>query len=60
MRSCEKRDRNADQSDASFFRLHPAAKGYPSKTIPKNFVSLITYPHSESKRFEKPSAPEQL
>jgi hypothetical protein len=29
MRSCEKRDRNADQSDASFFRLHPCREGLP-------------------------------
>jgi hypothetical protein len=29
------------------------AGSYPVKTIAKNFVSLITYPHSDSKHFEK-------
>ncbi len=27
--------------------------GLPSKTIVKSIESLITYPHSESERFEK-------
>jgi hypothetical protein len=31
-----------------------ASGSYPAKTIAKNFVSLITYPHSDSKHFEKP------
>jgi len=26
--------------------------GLPEKTIAKNFVSLVTYPHSDSKRLE--------
>ena len=31
-----------------------AANGsYPRKTIAKNFVSLITYPHSDSEHFKK-------
>jgi hypothetical protein len=31
----------------------PISGSYPAKTIAKNFVSLITYPHSDSKHFEK-------
>jgi len=30
----------------------------PSKTIAKNIEQIITYPHSEFKRFEKPRPPE--
>jgi len=43
----------ADQSNAGLFRSHPCRAGLPWKTIPKNFASLITYPHSEHKRSEK-------
>lgn len=32
---------------------------YPVKTIAKNFVSLITYPHSDSKHFEKRPRPSE-
>jgi len=42
----------ADQSDANFFYPRHGRAGLPWKTIPKNDVSLITYPHSERKRFE--------
>jgi len=34
------------------WRLTRQSAGYPQKGIPKNFVSLITYPHSEIKRLE--------
>jgi hypothetical protein len=34
---------------------HHRRTGYPAKAIAKNFASLITYPHSERKRFEKRS-----
>jgi len=30
------------------------ACGLPKKTIAKNFVSLITYPHSDGDRLENP------
>jgi hypothetical protein len=30
----------------------------PSKTIAKNIAQIITYPHSDFKRFEKPRPPE--
>jgi hypothetical protein len=31
-----------------------AGAGLPEKTIAKNFVPVITYPHSDSKHLEKP------
>jgi hypothetical protein len=34
-------------------QCHDRRTGYPAKAIAKNFASLITYPHSASKRFEK-------
>jgi hypothetical protein len=37
-----------------------AERELPSKTIAKNFASLITYPHSERKRFENRSARARL
>jgi hypothetical protein len=40
-------------------RLKNAARELPSKTIAKSFASLITYPHSEAKRFEKRASRDQ-
>jgi hypothetical protein len=34
------------------FRSAKAGRELPEKTTAKNFASLITYPHSKSKRFE--------
>jgi hypothetical protein len=36
-----------------------AARELPEKTIVKNCASLVTYPHSECKRLENRSGPEQ-
>jgi hypothetical protein len=35
-------------------RCSAKSGSYPQKGIAKNFVSLITYPHSGGKRLEKP------
>jgi hypothetical protein len=36
------------------FKMELRACGLPKKTIAKNFVSLITYPHSGSDHLENP------
>jgi hypothetical protein len=38
--------------EAPGLRLEVRAAGLPEKKISKNSASLITYPHSDSKRFE--------
>jgi hypothetical protein len=51
--------KSAMANGLSIHRLHLSSQhcrtGYPAKAIAKNFASLITYPHSESKRFENRS-----
>ena len=50
---CEKHERNGCPIRRQLLLpASPPRRSYPSKAIPKNFVSLITYPHSERKHFE--------
>jgi hypothetical protein len=49
-----KHDRKAEKCLRHAFKMELAARGLPKKTIAKNFVSLITYPHSGSDHLKNP------